>query len=279
MASDAFRDDWIGRERTAADTLDARQSSLMEGLVPDGSGAYRAGLLAPLRHWLHFPEAVPLSGLGPDGHPARGDFPPPIPLPRRMWAGGALTFHHPLTLGQDVSRRSRIANVTKKAGRTSPLYFVKVEQEITSEGALCISETQEIVYRSAPGPDRPPSIGRPAPWQAEITETIAPSPVMLFRFSALTYNAHRIHYDRDYCRDVEGYPGLVVHGPLTALLLADLGTRVLGGPAGQFSFRAEAPLFDTEEFTINATSTTDGVDLWACRPDDTVAMSAKATPR
>lgn len=270
---------WIGREETLHDVLNPRPARQMRSILP-GDGPLDAGdALPPLWHWGYFPDIAPLSELGRDGHKARGGFLPPVPLPRRMWAGGRLTFHGDLRLGDAARKTSRILDVREKTGRSGALCFVTVEHRFTVDGDLKLTEEQDIVYREDPAPDAPKPPPPQAPEGAEITETVAPGPVMLFRYSAVTFNGHRIHYDRDYCRDVEGYPGLVFHGPLTATLLADLARRAGGRDLARFAFRAHSPLFDTASFSICARIEGDSVDLWAAGPGDALAMRAEAAYR
>lgn len=267
--------DWVGRTTEVEDVLDLRPAHLMRSILPTVAPIETGGALPPLWHWLYFCEAVPLDQLGGDGHPARGGFLPPVDLPRRMWAGGRLAFLSDLRVGETVRRRSRILKVTPKAGASGPLCFVTVGHELAVDGDVRLREEQDIVYRGDPPPGAPTPAPPDAPTGAEATETVRPGPEMLFRYSALTFNAHRIHYDRDYCRAVEGYPGLVVHGPLTATLLADLAARRAGRRLRAFTFRAASPLYDVAPFRIRA-SGADPVSLWAETPAGGLAMTATA---
>jgi len=233
----------------------------------------------PLWHWLYFLPARPQSEIGPDGHPHRGGFLPPVPLPRRMWAGGGLEFIAPLHVGQRVTRRSMIKDVRMKEGRTGPLVFVTVEHEIHAEGRCAIRERQDIVYRDPPRADEAAPNPQQAPADAAWVRSITPDPVVLFRYSALTFNGHRIHYDRPYATGEEGYPGLVVHGPLTATLLLDLLQREV--PTAQvrtFEFRAMKPLFDNSPFEVcGRLDDPAKLRLWARSPEGHLAMEASAT--
>lgn len=206
--------------------------------------------LPPLWHWLFFLPHHRQSEIGPDGHAKRGGFLPPVPLPRRMWAGGRLQWHAPLKVGDVVQRVSTIESVTHKAGRTGDLLFVSVKHEVHNAHGLCLSEVHDIVYRPAALPGDPV----PAPGAAEIKATwqrdIVPDAVLLFRYSALTFNGHRIHYDRRYVTDVEGYPGLIVHGPLIATLLLDLVRRHTDRPVRSFEFKALRPTFECADQRI-----------------------------
>ena len=267
---------WVGRTEEHTETMSADRGSRLahtldaEGEVADGDA------MAPLWHFIAHSSSVRLSELGRDGHPLRGGFLPPVALPRRMWAGGRFTFHGDIHFGEVVAKRSTIAGVEMKHGRTGALAFVTVDHELRVGEELRLSETQDLVFRGDPNPDAVPPEPKPAPDRYDFARTITPSEVMLFRYSALTFNGHRIHYDRNYARDVEGYPGLVFHGPLTATLLAELAVINGGRGLGTFSFRGMAPLFDDAPFTIAGTQTGDTLDLWAATPNGGLAMSATA---
>ena len=260
---------WVGRTETLTDELNAAPvRGLSATLDRDDPAPGPGTVLPPLWHWLYFLPQHRQSEIGPDGHAKRGGFLPPVPLPRRMWAGGRLTWDavNPLVVGDAVRRTSRIASVTHKAGRTGDLLFVLVRHEIANARGLSVTEEHDIVYRAVaqPGdPVPPPVAAEPgATWQREIV----PDDVLLFRYSALTFNGHRIHYDRRYVTQVEGYPGLIVHGPLIATLLVDLVRRhrpqafVKG-----FQFKAVRPTFDLHPFRLNAQPSADGktVRVWA----------------
>lgn len=234
--------------------------------------------LPPLWHWLYFLPRAPASRIGSDGHPQRGGFLPPVALPRRMFAGARLTFRHPLVIGKHASRTGTVKNVTQKSGGSGNLVFVLVEYKIEQDGRVCVEEEQDIVYRE-PGARVPAPEAKewPAPPAGAWTRVITPDPVLLFRFSALTFNAHRIHYDRPYAVNEEGYPGLVVHGPLTALLLLDLVHRNTKREVVAYSFRGRAPIFDLAPFRLVGQPEDVKVELEAFGPDGVVAMSATAT--
>ncbi|KUF10448.1 FAS1-like dehydratase domain-containing protein [Pseudoponticoccus marisrubri] len=268
--------DWIGRTEEHHDVILPRPARFMQATLDRTPSLAEGDALPPLWHWLYFLEAVPASGLGRDAHPKRGGFLPPVDLPRRMWAGGRLDFAAPLVLGQAAVKRSTILDVTEKSGRSGPLCFVTVRHEILTGGQVALTEEHDIVYRADPDPAAPAPVPPRAPEGAEVTETVQPTQVMLFRYSALTFNGHRIHYDVDYARQVEGYEGLVFHGPLTATLLADLATRSLGQPLRRFSFRGTAPLAGMAPFTIAGRRVEGGMDLWAARGDGAQAMQAEA---
>ncbi len=232
----------------------------------------------PCWHWLYFLPLHRQSDIGPDGHAKRGGFLPPVPLPRRMWAGSRIEFLAPVRAGQAISRTSCIADVRMKDGRTGPLVFVNVHHEIRAEGELAIREEHDIVYRDMPQAGEPAPAGVPAPTDATWTREIRPDDVLLFRYSALTFNGHRIHYDRRYVTEVEGYPGLIVHGPLIATLLLDLLRREL--PTAQvrrFSFKAMKPIFDIAPFRVcGRMESYKTIRLWAVTPEGHLAMDATA---
>ncbi len=232
----------------------------------------------PCWHWLYFLPLHRQSEIGPDGHAKRGGFLPPVPLPRRMWAGSRIEFLAPVRAGQAINRTSRIADVRMKDGRTGPLVFVNVHHEIRAEGQLAIHEEHDIVYRDMPAPVESAPAGVPAPTNAQWTREIRPDDVLLFRYSALTFNGHRIHYDRRYVTEVEGYPGLIVHGPLIATLLLDLLRRQLpGAQVRHFSFKAMKPIFDIAPFHVCGRLDGDKtVKLWAVTPEGHIAMDASA---
>lgn len=252
---------WIGRSQTLTDVLEpARSNALNAALGGDGAG--RAGDALPLlHHWLYFWDVKPPSGLGVDGHPAKGGFLPPVPLPRRMWAGGRLTFHGDLRLGEEVRKTSTITAVTEKTGKSGTLVFVTVRHELAGGEGLAISEEQDLVYRDPAAASLPLPQGAPAPAAAWV-ETIDPDPVLLFRYSALTMNGHRIHYDRPYAIDEEAYPALVVHGPLQATLLLRLASSRLEAAVTGFDFRGQQPAFDGLPLHVCGEPTQDGAEVW-----------------
>ncbi|MFN0263144.1 MaoC family dehydratase N-terminal domain-containing protein [Tepidamorphus sp. 3E244] len=231
----------------------------------------------PMLQWCLCLPAAPTAGLGEDGHPARGGFLPPVPLPRRMWAGGEVTQHRTLCIGDKVRRVSRVEDVQIKHGRSGTLCFVTVAHSYTVDSAPAITERQDIVYREAASGEGGAAAREPdAAPQGETTRAVEPSPVLLFRYSALTFNGHRFHYDVDYARRVEGYPGLVVHGPLQATLLALLATDTRGAAARRFSFRSLSPLYDTDDMVLHARDSGDDLDLWTARSGGPIAMQATA---
>ena len=276
---------WIGRSETGHDTLTAAPLIALAATLDHPAAVVQAGdVLPPLWHWLYFLPMHRQSEIGPDGHPRRGGFMPPVPLPRRMWAGSQFEFHSPLRVGDAVTRQSTIADVSTKHGRSGKLVFVKVRHALFCNGALqpALVEVHDIVYREA---QRPVDVAPPpqaAPAQATWQRQIEPDAVLLFRYSALTFNGHRIHYDRPYATQIEGYPGLVVHGPLIATLLLDLLRRELpGAELASFRFKAVRPTFDPQPFRVSATLAPDGktVQLWAQDHEGWLTMDASATLR
>ncbi len=272
---------WLGRTESHADTVTpVPVAALSATLDRDDAPPRNGDALPPLWHWLYFLPLHRQSELGPDGHAARGGFLPPVPLPRRMWAGGRLQFHQRLHIGEDITRESRIVDISHKEGRSGPLVFVLVRHEIGNADGVALTEEHDIVYRGHPQPGDP--LPRPvaAPNDQAWLREIRPDDVLLFRYSALTFNGHRIHYDRRYVTEVEGYPGLIVHGPLIATLLMDLLRRNLpDAQVRQFSFRAIKPLFDIAPFFVCGKLEDDGktVRLWAKDADGWLTMEASAT--
>ena len=268
---------WIGREDRATDRLDPAHARRMQATLDQTPSLVDGDPLPPLWHWIYFLEAAPMSDLQTDGHRALGGFLPPVALPRRMWAGGRVTFESDLPLGAAVERVSTISAVKPKHGRSGALCFVTVRHAVSADGAPCIAEEQDIVYREAADPTAPMPTPPAPPGDAAWRETVTPSTALLFRYSALTFNAHRIHYDRPYAREIEGYPALVFHGPLTATLLIRFGLERLGAarPA-RYAYRGAAPLFDDRPFTLcGRPDGAGGAILWAETPDGGLAMSAE----
>lgn len=256
---------WIGRSETRDEVLAPFPANALAATLDRADPPYREGdALPPLWHWLHFLPISPLAEAGPDGHPARGGFLPPVPLPRRMWAGSRLTFLRPLLIGEKSCRVSTVTKVEHKAGKSGELVFVTVRHELSGEQGPAIEEEHDIVYRGLPTPGAPSPAPVPAPSEAGWRRPIQPDPVLLFRYSALTFNSHRIHYDLDYVTQVEGYPGLIVHGPLIATLLLDGLRRALPeAKVAHFAFRAIAPVFHTDAFAVGGSVDGADVKLWA----------------
>ncbi len=264
---------WIGRERRQVDVLEVSRARAMQATLDDEGRPLKAGdALPPLWHWLYFWEIAPAGRLGYDGHPERGDFLPPLPLQRRMWAGSRVSFPAPLPLGGAARKASKILKVEMKEGRSGRLGFVTVAHEVAAEGVVAVVEEHDIVYRAPPAPGEKPRQGDPAPVEARWRQVIEPTPTLLFRYSALTFNGHRIHYDLDFCRDSEGYPGLVVHGPLLATLMVELARREGRRPVLQFEFRALAPVFHTRPFSVCGEPLPNGARLWIADADNRLCM-------
>lgn len=266
---------WKGRSETVHDVVSAAPLRMLRAtldLPPEDAAAE----LPPLWHWLYFLTSARQSALGPDGHPRRGGFLPPVPLPRRMWAGGQLEFFNPLRIGDEVRRTSTIDDVKVKAGRTGQLCFVRVRHEIGNSHGLALREFHDIVYRCEPEADAPEPAYEAAP-ASLLARRVVPDDVLLFRYSALTFNGHRIHYDRRYVTQVEGYPGLVVHGPLLATLLAGLaGRQFVGRAASSFAFRAVKPVFDLHPFEVcGRPDGANAVELWIRDHAGHKAMTAR----
>ena len=275
---------WVGRTTSVADVVGPTPVVGLGATLDHPPREVAVGSpLPPLWHWLYFLPTQRQSELGPDGHPRRGGFLPPVELPRRMWAGGRFAFHAPLRVGDAVVRTSTIEDVVAKEGRTGPLVFVTVRHEVHRDGGgeLALVEHQDIVYRGERRPDDvepPPTV---APTGAAWQRRIVADEVLLFRYSALIFNGHRIHYDRRYVTEVEGYPGLVVHGPLLATLLLDLLHRhAPDADVAGFRFRAVRPTFDLHPFQVNGEQADDAtVHLWARDHDGLLTMDAVATLR
>jgi 3-methylfumaryl-CoA hydratase len=267
---------WIGRSETQTDVAEPAPLSGLAATLDHLDPPWRKGEVPPLGHWLYFLPRTPQHEIGPDGHAKRGGFLPPVELPRRMWAGSELEFLAPIPIGAIIERRSVIANIEHKAGRSGDMIFVRAEHEIAVQGKAAIRDAHNIVYREAPKPGEAVSPPEKAGRAAEFERAIVPDPVLLFRYSALTFNGHRIHYDRSYCEEAEGYPGLVVHGPLTATLLMDLYLRQRPGAAvSAFRFRARRPLFDIHPFTLCGAHKSGGAALWALDHEGGLAMRAE----
>jgi 3-methylfumaryl-CoA hydratase len=270
--------EWVGRTQAVTDTITPVPATLLAATIDRDDPPYKTGdAVPPNWHRLYFLTAVRPGEVGEDGHPRRGDFLPPIPLPRRMFAGGRLVLHRALRIGDTVTRTSEIRSVEGKQGKSGDLVFVTIRHSFAGAEGLALEEFQDLVYReeasrSGDGATAPVPL-EAAPWQ----RTIAPDPVMLFRYSALTFNGHRIHYDHPYVTQVEGYPGLIVHGPLIATLLLDLVRRERPrARIAEFSFRARRPLFSPTPFTVRGWPAADGgsVRLAAATAEGVAAMTA-----
>lgn len=276
--------DWIGRSETLEDIATATPYAALSATLdrPDTKRPAPGTPLPYLWHWLYFLPIHAQSEIGPDGHARRGGFLPPVSLPRRMWAGSDFEFHEPLCVGDTLVRTSTIVDVKEKSGRTGRLVFVKVRHELRRNGSadVALTEHHNIVYRAAPAPGDvapPPQV---APTEFAWVRRIVADDVLLFRYSALTFNGHRIHYDRKYVTEVEGYPGLIVHGPLIATLLMDLLRRHMPeATVHKFEFKAIRPTFDVNPFSIHGQPSADGksVRLWGRDHEGWLTMDATAT--
>jgi len=275
--------DWVGRSETVADVATATPYAALSATLDWPPERPTVGtVLPPLWHWLYFLPIAQQSQIGPDGHPKRGGFLPPIPLPRRMWAGSDFEFHSPIRVGDAIERTSAIVDVSEKSGRTGRLVFVKVRHEVRRQGepSVALNEHHNIVYRDLPSPNDvvPPPLAAPkgATWSRDVVA----DDVLLFRYSALTFNGHRIHYDRQYVTQTEGYPGLIVHGPLIATLLLDLLRRQMPtATVTRFEFKAVRPTFDIHPFSIHGQPSSDGksVRLWGQDHEGWLTMDALVT--
>lgn len=270
--------DWIGRTETQEDVAAAWPVAALSATLDAGEPRPApSSAIPPGWHWLYFLDTTPDSRLGPDGLPERGGFLPPVTLPRRMWAGGRLEFRRAIRIGDAMTRLSEVVSVEPKQGKSGSLVFVTVRHTVSAGGEIAIVEEHDIVYRAAAtrGERLPP--GRPAPQSATWRREFIAGPVMLFRFSALIFNANRIHYDIEYCRE-HGYPGLVVHGPLQTLLLLDLCRRNDARSVKRLEYRALHPVFHTECFTVSGQPEASGTkaELWTANAAGDYAMIATA---
>jgi 3-methylfumaryl-CoA hydratase len=271
---------WIGRSTQASDIVTAQLVKGLRATLFMDIGEPKSGEAAPFTvHWCLAPQVYPMSELGPDGHPTRGGFLPPVPLPRRMWAGGELEIFEALRVGDEVTRTSRIADVTMKSGSAGMLCFVSVDHLITTSRGAAVRERQDIVYRdiSTAQPSATPKAAARPP-AAKHREAHMADPVLLFRYSALTFNGHRIHYDRDYVTKVEGYPGLIFHGPMQAAFLVEFAAKLHGGTGPKkFVYRGVQPLFEGSEFSVNANEAGAGMELWTANTAGEPTMKGTAT--
>jgi len=266
--------DWIGRVFTRVETVSQR---LVDGLSATLIGTRARGAVPPGTHWCLVPDLADMPDLGRDGHPKRGLFMPDLAgLPRRMWAGGTLAFAAPLQVADTVTRTSTIEDIRFKTGSTGPLGFVTVNNVYTVDGQTRITERQDIVYREDPKPGQPLSEPLAEDWPDATQRQVTPDAILLFRYSALTFNAHRIHYDLPYATEVEGYAGLVVHGPLQAIWMLNLTTQLFGHLPAQFRYRGLTPLTAGIPVRIEARPAPDGLALRVRRADGVVTMQATA---
>jgi 3-methylfumaryl-CoA hydratase len=269
---------WIGRTETAVDVIGPGPARRLQATLDRNPTFATGDDLPPFWHYLYFNPEATASQLKEDGHERLGRFLPPVALPRRMWASGRVDITRPLRIGETATKTSTIRDVTMKQGNSGKLCFVTLDHDITVAGEACFSERQNIVYREMPAPGSPQPVGKPAPENAGFETVVTPDPVMLFRYSALIFYGHRIHYDADYTREVEGYPGLVVHGPLTATLLVDLALRNRADAAlKSFEIRAMSPLFNPAPIHLEGLHDGDATRTWARTPDGSLAMTVDLT--
>ena len=271
--------EWIGKTEERSDLLNAFPANAMAATLNHKQLDYSENKsLPPLWHWLYFLPIFKLSEAGYDGHAALGDFLPPVQLPRRMWAGSRIEFASPLKVGNEYKKTSKIKNVTAKSGRSGDLVFVTVTHEVSNGTTVFIKEEHDIVYREKATSSSRSAKLMEAPKDFDFSIDINPDPVLLFRYSALTFNGHRIHYDHPFCIDTEGYDGLIVHGPLLATLLLDgLANHKPDAVVQNFEFRAMAPVFDNMKFQVKGIEQEPGeYSLWIEREDGSMAMDAKA---
>ncbi|MEO0329084.1 MAG: MaoC family dehydratase N-terminal domain-containing protein [Pseudomonadota bacterium] len=273
MAKTVNPNDWIGKQQYRSAVIDDRSSEMIA--VTMGQPIPQAGEPLPTCwHWAWFNDALPASELGRDGHPKKGGFMPPIPLPRRMWAGGDIEFHEPIVIGKEHQKLSTIKNIVEKDGRSGRLFIVTIEHVVSCGKMVCVRENQNLVYRDDPVPGVPKPSPPEPPGNPDDTKELCPDSVMMFRYSALTFNGHRIHYDVDYAREVEGYPGLVFHAPLTATMLCRFAQDARPElPVRKFSYRATSPLYCGDKISLCAKDNgQSGTIVWATTPGGHQAM-------
>lgn len=275
---DGAYQDWVGRAERLEDRVTAWPvQALAATLDQPAPDLCEGAAIPPLWYWLYCRPTPPARTLGPDGHPVRGGFVPPIPLERRMWAGGRFVFHDDIRIGDPIAKTSEVVSVTPKSGRAGPMVFVTVKHSVETPRGLALEEEHDIVYIAMPKAfTPPPPVAAPA--DPAWTEDIAIDPVLLFRYSALTFNAHRIHYDHQYATEVERYPGLVVHGPLQAMRMIGSAVRWTGRRAARFSFRGVRPLFDFESCRVMGFQRPDGHhDVCIVNGEGLVTMQSTVT--
>ncbi len=266
---------WVGRTHTDVDIAALRHARLMAATIGQPGNPLQTGdALPPLWYWIFFLEGSPASQLGPDGHAARGGFLPPVPLPNRMWAGGRVAMEAPIPIGAAIDKRSQVLSVDLKQGRSGELVFVTVLHEVFVDGVRCIREEHDIVYKGVGSPDAAAPAGSPG--YGEHQRTWLPDTLLLFRYSALTFNGHRIHYDADYCRTVEGYEHPVVHGPLVATMLAGFAQEVAGKPLRWFHYRGLCPASLGAPLSLHLAAEGETMHAWCRLADGRVSMRAQA---
>jgi len=273
---------WLGRTETVDQTLSPWTATAMAALLRNRDAPWATDVaLPPLWHWSYFLPTAPQNQLGPDGHPARGGFLPPVPLPRRMWAGSQIEFLAPLRLGETTRKTATVTDVALKQGKAGALVFVKVQHEVhDAKGTLLLRDAHDIVYREAPQPGEAPAAPQTPPADPAWTVEHRPDPTLLFRYSALTFNGHRIHYDFPYVTQVEGYADLVVHGPLIATLMLEAAQQHNPGRTVRaYRFKAVRPLVCNRLLRVRGhAAQADGtVNLWAEDEQGALLQQATAT--
>lgn len=271
---------WIGRSQEDSDVIDPVRARALQATLDDPAAPLAAGDALPqLWHWIYFWSFAPHASLGPDGHAARGGFLPPINLPRRMWAGCRAEFIRPLKIGAEALRRTTLSKIQRKQGSSGQLIFVTMDHEYADAEGVCIKEAQDIVFREAARPGEKLDAGERAPAVLPWRRKVAADPILLFRYSALTFNGHRIHYDHKYTTEVEGYPGVVVHGSLLATLMMELAReKVTDRPIRSFVCRALRPVFHPSDFSVGGRLAPDkeSAQLWVADSHGYFAMQARA---
>lgn len=273
-------DNWIGKSKNQSDTMAPEPLRRFEALLNRDPGSVNNGtVLPPCAHWIYFNPAAPQDALAADGHPQKGDFLPPVELPSRMWAGGTIRFKKPLTTGQSADKKTTITAIDEKDGTSGKLCFITLRHQISTAGALAIDEDQEIVFREASEKGAHPIRTQPVDVDFDWKKSIQLNSAHLFRFSALTFNSHKIHYDHPYATQTEGYPNLVVHAPLLLVLMMNFfKTKTDGKVIEEIAYRAAGPMFLDEEITITSKDTDNNkVEMRALGPDQKIALKASVT--
>lgn len=271
--------EWIGKKESKTDVIDTKPANFLQATFNRQEKKFQEGdFLPPAWHWMYFLEATPMDELGRDGHAALGNFLPPVALLRRMWAGARLKFHNQIIFGETLNKTSEIKSVVRKSGRSGELCFVTVNHVLSSESEIKTEEDHDIVYREG-SINSKDSNSKFAPEDSDFSTSIEPSSTLLFRYSALTFNGHRIHYDLDFCRNEEGYPGLVVHAPLTATLMLQLARKYFleknnNAIFKEFNLKAVSPLFHNNLFSLHLKAAKDKCEIWANNHHGDLAMSA-----
>ena len=274
---------WVGQCEEKKDKIDARPANFLKATLNQEGREFRHGDPLPYGwHWIYFLEAARMDQLGRDGHAALGEFLPPVALPKRMWAGAKIKFHSPVIIGDEMVKTSVVKNISRKSGSSGELCFVTVNHRFFSGSVLKLEEDHNIVYREDKKQKGATKSPFKAPTEFDDSLEVNPTSTLLFRYSALTFNGHRIHYDLDFCQNIENYPGLVVHAPLTATFMLGLATRYylkdrVDPQFDQIEFKALSPLFSSNSYTVNLKDLGDRYELWAANPEGNLAMNASLT--